>query len=287
MSAVARVLAAALLLAAAPVPAFDLGNLTKGLLENAETIGKVIGNADVLLGQYSEEDERRLGQGASAVLLGAAPLGDDEQVQRYVNRVGAWLARHTERPGLAWRFGVLDTASANAFAAPGGYVFVSRGLLLLLRNESELAGVLAHEMAHVIARHHLEAMTTQERFQLAAEVALAATDTRGALSDALVGVTREVYSKGLEQGDEFEADRLGTVIAARAGYDPYGLAHVLKTIEGAASDAQLTGFFLGTHPPTGERLARLDALLRAGDFPAPAPPPAGAFDSMRARLAAR
>ena len=266
--------------------AFDLGGLTKGLLENAESIGKVLGNADTLLGQYSDEEERKLGQGAAAVLLGAAPLHPDERVQRYVNRVGAWLARHTERPDLQWRFAVLDSTGANAFAAPGGYVFITRDLVALLRNETELAGVLAHEMGHVLARHHLEAMTSQERFKLVTDVALSATDTKGVLSDALVGATRKVYSSGLEQGDEFEADAMGVVIAARAGYDAYGLTHVLKTIEGASQDPQLTGFFLGTHPPTSERLDRLYVLLDSG-FPDARSLTRDGFAAMQARLRPR
>lgn len=283
-----RALAAGLLALAACdlAAAFDIGGLTKGLLENAETIGKVIQNPGVLTGQYSEEQERNLGRAASAVLLGAAPLHPDEAVQRYVNRMGAWLARHTERAELPWRFGVLDSPGINAFAAPGGYVFVTRGLIAVLRNEAELAGVLAHEMGHVLARHHLEALTAQERFKLVTDLAVEATDTRGLLSDALVGVTREVYAKGLEQGDEFEADRMGVVIAARAGYDPWGLAHVLHTIQGAAGDARVTGFFLSTHPPTWERLDRLARVFGA-DFPVPADPRGGAFAAMQARLGVR
>lgn len=269
-----------------PASALDLGSFTKGLLENAESIGKVIGNADTLMGQYSDEEERKLGQGAAAVLLGAAPLHSDERVQRYVNRVGAWLARHTERPGLQWRFAVLDSAGANAFAAPGGYVFVTRGLVALLRSESELAGVLAHEMGHVLARHHLEAMTSQERLKLATDVALSATDTKSVLSDALVGATRKMYASGLEQGDEYEADAMGVVIAARAGYDAYGLTHVLKTIEGASQDPELTGFFLGTHPPTGQRLERLYVLLDSG-FPVADPLAKDGFAQMQARLRPR
>lgn len=277
------VLALAGALVSRAAPALDLGNLTRGLLENVESVGKVIGNADVLLGQYSEEQEERLGHAASAVLLGAAPLHANEDVQRYVNRVGAWLARHTERPDLNWRFGVLDSASVNAFAAPGGYVFVTRGLLAILRNESELGGVLAHEIAHVLAQHHLRAMTAQERFKLAADLALEATDKGGLISDALVGVTREVYAKGLSQGDEFEADRMGVVIAARAGYDPYGLSHVLRTIQSAAADTEVTGFFLGTHPSGDDRMQQLRAVLDAG-FAVPPPPRGSAFEAMRTRL---
>ena len=274
----ARLCVLAALLLVSPTRAFDLGGLAQGLLQNTDGIA-------ALLGGIGEDQEHRLGQGASAVLLGAAPLLDDDNAQRYLNRVGAWLARHTERPELAWRFGVLDTASVNAFAAPGGYVFVSRGLLLLARDEAELAGVLAHEMSHVLARHHLEAMADRERFRLVADVALEATDARGVLTDALVGIAREMYAKGLEQSDEFEADGMGVVIAARAGYDPRGLQRVLRAIDARAGDAESTGFFLATHPPTAERLDRLAATFEPSPG-APAPPRGGAFDAIKARIAA-
>src|SRR3989344_8477505 len=92
-----------------------------------------------------EKGEVEIGDGVAANLLGAAPLVQDDKLQAYVNRLGWWLVQQTERPELAWHFGVLDTDSVNAFAAPGGYVFVTRGLLLRMRNEAELAGGMAHE----------------------------------------------------------------------------------------------------------------------------------------------
>ncbi|HLD10363.1 MAG TPA: M48 family metalloprotease, partial [Methylophilaceae bacterium] len=104
-----------------------------------------------------EKGEVEIGDGVAANLLGAAPLVQDDKLQAYVNRLGWWLVQQTERPELAWHFGVLDTDSVNAFAAPGGYVFVTRGLLLRMRNEAELAGVMAHEISHVLKRHHLQA----------------------------------------------------------------------------------------------------------------------------------
>ena len=276
-----------LVLLAVLMPAFagalDLGGLTRGLLENAESITSAISNSDALLGNYSDEQEVRLGRAASAVLVGAAPLYDDGAVQRYVNRVGSWLVQHTERADLPWRFGVLDSSSANAFAAPGGYVFVTRGLLAIAHNEAQLAGVLAHEIGHVLARHHLQAMTAQERFKLATELAVNASGNGGLISDALLGVTRQVYAKGLEQGDEFAADRLGVVIATRAGYDPYGLSQVLRTIAAASADAQVTGFFLSTHPPTTERLQQLEQILEQG-FSVPSPPSSSELSAIQARL---
>ena len=268
------------------VTAIDLGGLTRGLLDNADTLVNAFSNSDAILGNYSIEQERRLGHAASAVLLGSAPLYDNADVQRYVNRVGVWLAQQTDRADLQWRFAVLDSASINAFAAPGGYIFVTRGLLAVARNESEFAGALAHEIGHVLARHHLQAMTSQERFKLAADLALSSSDSKGMLSDALLGVTKQMYAKGLEQGDEFDADRLGVVIAARAGYDPYGLTHLLRTISAASANVEATGFFMSTHPSTADRLHRLDEILADG-FDVPAPMSGNTLASIQARLASR
>ncbi len=276
----------ALALAVWDVPvAQGLNGLMKGLLENADSIGSAISNADKLLGNFSDEEERQIGRAAAQVLLGASPRYADRDVQRYVNQLGTWLALHTERPNLEWTFVVLDDTTANAFAAPGGYVFVTRGLLALMRNETELAGVLAHEIAHVLAKHHLAAVTSQERFKLVTDIAVAATDTQGPIGDALAGVTREVYSKGLEQGDEYEADRMGVVIAARAGYDAYGLMHALMTLNAIGDNQEVMGFFVSTHPPTGERIEQLDTLL-AGRFDVPTRPTPRAFQRMQARLSA-
>src|ERR1019366_9453114 len=106
----------------------------------------------------SEEQEIALGQGIASNLLGAAPLLQNRMVQHYVNQVGRWLALQTERPDLPWQVAVLDDSGVNAFAAPGGYIFITKGLLSRMRNEAELAGVLAHEISHVLKKHHLLAI---------------------------------------------------------------------------------------------------------------------------------
>ena len=100
----------------------------------------------------NEKQEADIGAEYAAVLLGASPLLANPDVQRYVNRVGRWLSLNSERPDLNWQFGVLDTGTINAFSTPGGYVLISRGLLERLHNEAELAGVLAHEVAHVVKK---------------------------------------------------------------------------------------------------------------------------------------
>ncbi len=105
-----------------------------------------------------EPEEIQIGKDLAARLLGAAPLAKDENLQRYVNRVGRWLALQTERPDLPWQFGVLEAPQLNAFAVPGGTIFVTRGLVERMKSEAELAGVLAHEISHVLRKHHLKAI---------------------------------------------------------------------------------------------------------------------------------
>src|SRR4029077_20669920 len=108
--------------------------------------------------EFSQEDEIALGQAATASFLGASPLHADAGLQRYVNRVGKWVALHSDRPDLPWTFSVIDTETINAFALPGGSILVSSGLLKRLGSEAELAGVLAHEVAHVVKKHQITAI---------------------------------------------------------------------------------------------------------------------------------
>ncbi|MCC1496458.1 M48 family metallopeptidase [Alcanivorax sp. 1008] len=211
-----------------------------------------------------EAEESDIGREAAAVLLGAAPLLQDEQVQVYVNKVGMWLALQSDRPDLDWRFAVLDDADINAFAAPGGYVFITKGLLARLRNESELAGVLAHEIGHVVASHHLVAIRKQARLKLAGMAVQLALEERGTDTrqlQALAGGAKLIYSRGLDRKDEHHADRIGVVLAARAGYDPYGLVTVLQTLERMNPQAGELGLLLKTHPKPAERIDQLDRLM--------------------------
>src|SRR6185436_10299133 len=106
-----------------------------------------------------------------ANLLGASPLVNDPNLQNYVNRVGKWVALHSDRPNLPWRFGVMEDDDINAFATPGGYILITRGLLMRMRDEAELAGVLGHEITHVVEKHVLKTMRKEARTDLLAEAA--------------------------------------------------------------------------------------------------------------------
>ncbi|HYC13457.1 MAG TPA: M48 family metalloprotease [Stellaceae bacterium] len=210
----------------------------------------------------NEKEEAQIGAEYAAVLLGTGPLLANPEVERYVNRVGRWLSLNSERPDLNWQFGVLDTGTVNAFSTPGGYVLISRGLLERLRNESELAGVLAHEVAHVVRKHHLTAMKKGKGMEAGVNVLSMYLDQQrsAAAKEKLVGGMKEVMLRGLDKDDEFEADRMGVVIAARAGYDPYGLPSVVQMLQASNPKDSDLALMFETHPDPG---ARLDALDRA------------------------
>ncbi|MDH4151213.1 MAG: M48 family metallopeptidase [Betaproteobacteria bacterium] len=207
----------------------------------------------------SEEEELAMGREIAGRMLGAAPLVNDEELQRYVNRVGRWVAMQSERPGLPWRFAVIDTTSINAFATPGGYVLLTRGLYDILDNEAQLAGVLAHEIGHIVQRHHVTVL--QKSAALSAGAQLAQRDNRSALVNNMIGSGAEVFARGLDKSAEYEADAIGLVLAARAGYNPFGLIDVLhKLAARGASDGSLALLFK-THPPPGDRLEHLGEAL--------------------------
>lgn len=246
-------LAFTLMLACTAVHAFGL---------NLEKLTNIISKTQELK-PVETQSEVDIGKGVAANLLGAAPLVKDDKLQAYVNRLGWWLVQHTERTDLVWHFGVLDTDSLNAFAAPGGYVFITRGLLLNMRNEAELAGVLAHEIAHVLQRHHLAAIQKNAQTGIIADLASMAAESSqyGAVADKAISASTELYARGLDKSDEYEADRMGVVIAARAGYDPYGLPAVLQTLDGMNSQDAGLALMFKTHPTPQSRLQLLDAVM--------------------------
>lgn len=209
-----------------------------------------------------EPEEIRMGSGIAANLLGSSPLLADDKVQQYVNHVGRWVSLHTERPDLPWKFGILASTDVNAFATPGGTIFITRGLLQKLNNESELAGVLAHEMVHVLRRHHLTALQKGARLGIASDLlGEALKDKNSPVLEKAIKAGTEVYARGLDKGDEFEADRMGIVIATRAGYDPFGLPAVLQMLEASNAQDSTLALMFKTHPAPRDRLGLLDRIM--------------------------
>jgi predicted Zn-dependent protease len=209
-----------------------------------------------------EKEEIEVGREVAGRTLGAAPLVPDPALQAYVNRVGRWVASQTERPDLPWHFGVLDTSTINAFAAPGGYVLITRGLYEILDNESQLAGVLGHEIGHIVRRHHVKVLQESAGYSAVAGGLSAAADARqrgdrAAWTNSVIGTGAEILARGLDKSAEFEADQLGIVLAARAGYNPFGLVDVLHKLAVRSSNDESLGLLFKTHPAPGERLEKI------------------------------
>ncbi|MBC3883115.1 M48 family metalloprotease [Undibacterium sp. LX40W] len=244
--------------AAAPSPQFKL-DFTKAI--------KTASDAVKVTKEFSEADEIALGQEVASNLLSLGPVLENQEVQNYVNKVGRWVSSHSERPDLPWTFVVLDSLNTNAFAAPGGYIVITRGLLQSLNSEAELAGLLGHEISHVIRKHHLSAIKKADATsftkglgsQLLENSGKANNTTRFAVE--LISGVVALYGKGLEKDDEFEADRMGVVLATRAGYDPFGLPAALQTIQSTSMNSNYLQLFLETHPKPVDRLNQLDRVM--------------------------
>ncbi|CAG0962616.1 Beta-barrel assembly-enhancing protease [Methylophilaceae bacterium] len=205
----------------------------------------------------SKEEEVQLGREITGNLLGAAPLVKDDALQKYVNQVGRWVASQSERADLPWRFGVIESEAINAFAAPGGYIVVTKGLYRKLENEAQLAGILAHEIGHVVRKHHLKVIQKQQLLNIGAGLLGDKVGKGNQAIEKVIGNGAEIMARGLDKNAEYEADRDGVTLATRAGYDPYGLPEVLQAISATSKDEGSLTLLYKTHPHPDERLAKL------------------------------
>lgn len=282
---------AALLGASLPASAqFDFSKLNKlgDALKKGQDVAK---KASEATRELTEAEEVEAGDGMAASFLGAVPLHPDTELQRYVNRVGRWVATQSRRPDLKWSFAVLDTPTINAFAVPGGTIFISVGLLKRLKSESELAGVLGHEVAHVMQRHHVKAIQAAAKTDLMKMIGSEVVDARSGASPLgkegiklLTSTGLTIMSKGLDKADEFEADRIGAVLAARAGYDPYGLVAVLQMLAAVKQEESGFSLMMSTHPTPNDRLTELEKFTSTLDRFAAQPQVEDRFAKVLAQL---
>ncbi len=228
-------------------------------------------------GTISQEQELVLGDDFAAMLLGATKLHPNEKLQKYVNQVGRHLANQSTRPALPWTFAVLDTPDLNAFAVPGGYVFVTSGLLANLQSEAELAAVLAHEISHITQRHHLTAIEHNHSIDLLQSVAVVAADYQAKsgsrpsaqayqnrqIAQSVLQAGHQLYTQGLSRDDELQADAAALQLCARAGYDPFAFAAVLQQLDSVNAQSNAMSLLLATHPAPADRLSQLEPRLKA------------------------
>jgi predicted Zn-dependent protease len=207
----------------------------------------------------SEADEIRLGQGISEKVRARYGVVQDPAVHRYVTLVGAVLATSSKRPGLPWTFIVLDTDGVNAFATPGGFIHITRGALGLLSNESELGGVLAHEITHVTGKHTIKALQKSKGLQLAANETLGDS----AVFNRFVEQGTELVLAGFSRDEELESDSEGMKLANAIGYQPSGLGVFLQRLSDRNKAATEKQGLFASHPEMQERIDRLTKLAAA------------------------
>jgi predicted Zn-dependent protease len=227
--------------------------------------GRLKGKIDSLTSKYkdleiSDQEEVQLGANISERIRAKFGVVQDPEIHKYVTLVGTVLAKKSSRPDLPYQFIVLDTDGVNAFAAPGGFVHVTRGALSLMKNEAELAGVLGHELIHITERHAIRAIQKNKAFQMAAN-----QQSLSANPELLRRVQDELFKvvfAGFGRSDELESDERGLTTAAGVGYDATGLKQFLAALKERNAGSEIKQGLFASHPEMDERLQKIDALIR-------------------------
>jgi predicted Zn-dependent protease len=209
----------------------------------------------------SEAQEIAIGQQSDAEIRREMGVYDNAELQRYVSDIGMRLARESHRPNLPWTFTIVDNSAINAFALPGGYIYITRGILPYLENEAELAGVLGHEIGHVTARHAAQQYTRATGGGiglLALSIFVPGARPFGDLASTGLGFLFLKYGRD----DELQSDRLGLEYSSKSGWDPQGVPHFLTTLSrvDAMSERGVPNW-LSTHPDPASRVVEAEPLV--------------------------
>ncbi|MFP4267858.1 MAG: M48 family metalloprotease [Spirochaetaceae bacterium] len=274
----AALLASALLLSACSTLASvgaEIGK-TAGVLDErqAASIKETGRRVERSFEDFTPEQEYYIGRSVGARVLDRYPEYDNEEANEYVATIGEVLALSSERPSLysSYSFQVLDAEEINAFATPGGHVFITRRMIELARNEDELAAVLAHEIAHIQERHGLKSIRTSRVTSALTSAAITGAYVAGSkevaeltdiFSDSIDDVTQTLFTAGYSRSSEKEADTAAVEILRKAGYSPRALLTFLEQME---ADWESDGpGFMQTHPSPSDRMEDVKKALRKND----------------------
>jgi predicted Zn-dependent protease len=261
---------AVLTVLALPASAFDFGNLGD-LGKGAALVGRTVDSVNQANKELTPMQQYYLGRAFGATILESRKPLDNPTVNQYVNYVGQSLVLAADQPATydGYRFLVVDTPEANAFSGPGGYIFVTKGLIKLTSNEAELAAVLAHEISHVALQHGVKAI--QKNRLTGAWVGAGADaaktfgpsevkDMTAAFEGSITDLTQAVVNKGYSRDTEFEADAHAVEVLRKSGYSPLALLSMLEDLK---KIPQGSGSSLSkTHPAPADRIAKVKPLVQ-------------------------
>ena len=232
-----------------------------------QKVGTALGTVNKVAPKSEQDqaaEELALGPQIAGRVLGARPLWNDAAAQKRVNVIGRWVASQTSRPELPWTFGIIDTSEVNAFAAPGGYILVTRGLYEILSTDAEVAAVLGHEISHSVQRDHYNVIRKQELTELGKDTVVSQVDPgSGNLAETYARQYVEKHGAtilltSLDRDAEYRSDKAAEIYLARAGMNPMALYAVLQKMMALGSDSASLAALYKTHPPLDARLDRID-----------------------------
>jgi predicted Zn-dependent protease len=219
---------------------------------------KTVGGATELMG-YDEE----LALGGALALEVVSRFGGtvkDKKLQRYIATIGSAVAANSNRPDIPYFFAVLKSNEPNAFACPGGYIFITKGLLKLMKDESELAGTLAHEIAHVTEKHALKVIRRGKLLGGLTKVTMKTLNMDNDLFDGVINdMMTTIFDKGFDKGMEYEADAVGTEYLYRVGYATTGVKRIVEAYKEKVPENDSSVF--KTHPSPEKRIDEMKDLL--------------------------
>jgi predicted Zn-dependent protease len=239
------------------IPLLLLATLVAGCARNPAT-------GERQLSLIGERQEIEMGREADQQIVASIGLYDDEALQSYVDGLGQRLAATSERPDLPWTFRVLDDPTVNAFALPGGFVYITRGIMGHLTSEAELVGVLGHEIGHITARHSVNQISKQQLTQLGVGLGMVLVPELQNFG-GLASLGIQLLSLKFSRDDENQADELGVRYMTRVEYDPRQLADVMAMLERSSSLQEGSGRvpqWLSTHPDPANRVDHIQTLVR-------------------------
>lgn len=236
--------------------------------EAAIKVGKALRNS---FADITEEEEYYIGRAVSALILSMYPVYENNTLTQYINRVGQAVAVYSDRPEIyaGYHFLILDTEEVNALSAPGGFIFITKGLLKRCQDEEMIASILAHEVGHVAAKHGLQSIKKSRLVDAFAIIGQEAAKKYGSqelaqltaiFEDVLADIVEKLIERGYDRKYEYEADKLGVQVAVNTGYNPEGLVDFLKTMVDDSAGQAGKGWFK-THPSAEDRLGRVQGQI--------------------------